>query len=153
MSTDKLLSLYERLISAGAHDSSFKIPNIGKPNNDDVMALTLENNDWVIGYWERGKRHKIDYRSKNIDDAITVFEKTVMGMEHRHTIAFTRNFQALLKTEAKLKKAKIRFQRIQNSKFNGQHDLVYRIFVRDRDIFKVEKLFGTRDVISEAANL
>lgn len=150
MSLDKLENLYNRLISAGCNENSFTVPNVGQRSNDDVMALTLEDEDWVVGYWERGKRHKIDYRSENIDDAIKAFEKIVMSMEHRHTVAFTRSFQALIKTEAKLKKAKIQFQRTRHPKFNGQNDLVYRIFVRGGDIFKVENLFGTRDVISEA---
>ena len=138
----KLNKLRDELIFGGCNN--FFISEISgniSPKND-VFCLSFNGIEWEVYYTERGIDDKAIFSTKNIDEAIDYFKRHILKMEHLHMILFTRSKYKVNEYKKILENNGI--DMIQNNipSYNFENDIVYRIFVKNNDIFRIKKIFG-----------
>jgi hypothetical protein len=136
---EKLKELYDELISEGCNN--FYIYGINKSIPDDVICLDKNGEKWEVYYTERDIKGEIIYSTLDVDEAINYYRDYIIKhITHLHLICFTRSNEIMNNYKSIIENIGIKI--IQNDipsyKFSG--DYIYRIFVKNKDIFKIKNL-------------
>ena len=136
---DKLKSLYDELIAEGCNQ--FYIHGISAFFPDDVFCLNYDGQKWEIYYTERGIKEKSIYSTCDFENAINYYRDYIKNIVHLHLICFTRSNEKINEYKKILKNNGIKYfeNNIPSYKYYG--DYIFRLFVKNRDIFKAEILF------------
>ncbi|EDP96151.1 hypothetical protein U8527_14665 [Kordia algicida OT-1] len=137
--TDKeLKQLHDTFIAEGFH--RFYIDGIGTPKSDDVEVLSFNHGIWEVFYIERGQKGKILFASPNKQEAIEFYKNHVYGIKHQHLVLATRSKQKVADIKVLLTENNIEFWQNDIPSYSKIGDRMYRIFVFNKDVFKVKKL-------------
>lgn len=134
----ELKELYDKFISEGCN--RFYIEGVGGPQSDDVEVLGLNNGTWEVCYMERGRKSTPMFSSKNKSDAIEFYSKHVLSIKHHHLVVMTRNEQKINEYKQLFIENNIEFLKNDIPHYSNNNDLVFRLFVFGKSIFKVQEL-------------
>lgn len=134
----ELKQLHDTFIAEGFN--RFYIDGIGEPKSDDVEVLSYNHGIWEVCYMERGQKRTPMFSSPNKQEAIEFYKNHVYGIKHQHLVLATRSEQKVADTKALLAKNNIEFWQNDIPNYSKIGDRMYRIFVFNKDIFKVKAL-------------
>ncbi|MDR0525813.1 MAG: hypothetical protein LBG90_08095 [Spirochaetaceae bacterium] len=138
---EKLKNLYNDLIAEGCNQFYiYGIKNIHPA--DDVNCLNNDGQKWEIYYTERGHKTKSFYSTYDLEDAVNYYKNFIINeIEHWHLICFTRSNELMNTYKRILEEAQIEIieNNIPHYKYYG--DVVFRVFVKGKGIFKAKELF------------
>jgi hypothetical protein len=136
---EKLKKLFDELVSEGCNN--FYIYGINKSVPEDVVCLNNDGGKWEIYYTERGIKGEIIYSTVDLNEAINYYRNYIKKITHLHIICFTR-YNEIMNNYKKIlvnNKIEIIENNIPSYKFYG--DYIFRLFVKNKDIFKARELF------------
>lgn len=143
----ELKELYDEFIAEGF--SQFYIEGIGGPTSDGSQILGLHNGNWEVCYTERGQRQKPLFSSSNKKEAIDFYRNHVYGIKHHHLAAFTRSKESIEKIKARLGNNNIEYWQNDIPSYSEVGDTVYRLFVFNKDIFRIKEIDETLPLIEK----
>ena len=128
--------LKEKLNSEG-HEGHYAIES----NGDDVFCLYRKKGKWEVAYMERGMKAPPIFSTNNLAEACDFFYDYISGMDSWHCVCIYKKKRLFKALQKKLngKGIKTIENNIPNFDFPG--DVRYRLFVVNKDIFEVKKLF------------
>ena len=135
----ELKDLHDKLIAEGCN--RFYIEGIGGLQFDDIECLGSNNGVWEVYYIERGVKNKPSFISESKQKAINYYYKHITNQKHAHIVVFTR-FRELLNSKKEiLEQAGIETLENNIPHYKEKDDIVYRLFVFNKAIFKAKLLF------------
>lgn len=134
----ELNKLHDKFIAEGCNH--FYIEGVGGPQSDDVEVLGERNGIWEICYVERGQKSSPLFSSTDKDEAIEYYTKHVLRIKHHHLVVMTRLTKKISEFKEQLTKHNIEFMQNDIPHYNTTDDIVYRLFVFGKSIFKVKEL-------------
>jgi hypothetical protein len=136
----KLKKLNNELISEGCNN--FFVSGISNNNLlDDVFCLNNNKKKWEVYYSERGRNEKPIYSTYDLDEAIDYYKNYIMNMEHWHLIIITRSNDKNNEYKIVLENNGIKVIQNDIPAYKSKDDYVFRLFVKNKDIFEAKKLF------------
>ncbi|MDR6923632.1 MULTISPECIES: hypothetical protein [Chryseobacterium] len=132
----ELNELYNQLIAEGC--VRFCIEGVGGQRYDDMERLEMKAGQWQINYYERGQVVETLFSSPDKQEAIRFYHDYVMKIHHCHLVVFTRSLSVFNWYKDILESLDIKT--MQND-IKEDHDYKYRLFVTNKDIFKVKESF------------
>jgi hypothetical protein len=135
----ELKDLHDKLIAEGCN--RFYIDGIGGLQSDDVECLGFNNGAWEVYYIERGVKNEPLFISENKQEAIKYYYKHITNQEHIHIVVFTRFRKLFNLKKEKLEQAGIKIFENNIPHYKEKDDIIYRLFVINKDIFKAKLLF------------
>lgn len=144
----ELTELYEKLLAEGCN--RFYIEGVGGPVSDDVECLCLSNGKWNVSYVERGQKSKPVFSTDDKNEAVNFYFNHIMQFEHRHLITLTRSIQTLNFYKALAEKHGIRTIQNDIPAYGRAGDVVYRLFVVNKDIFRLKEVTQAIPFFDEA---
>jgi uncharacterized C2H2 Zn-finger protein len=106
-----------------------------------VVCFDKVKDKWKIYYTERGMKGEIFFSSNDIDDVMKYYKEYILKMDHWHLIVFTRSKEIINNYKKVLEENKIRIIQNDIPSYKSSGDRVFRLFVINKDIFKVKELF------------
>jgi len=138
-SMDKeLKQLHDEFIAQGYNQ--FYIEGIGGPTSDGTEIFGLNNGNWEICYTERGQKNRPLFSSTNKKEAIDYYRKHVASIKHHHLAAFTRSMKKIEEIKILLGNNSIEYWQNDVSSYTEIGDTVYRIFVFNKDIYRIKDI-------------
>lgn len=134
----ELKKLYDEFIAEGFNQ--FYIEGIGGPTSDGIEILGQTNGNWEVCYVENGKKDKPIFSSIHKKEAITFYRNHVSKIKHPHLVAFTRSQVKIEAIKKNLNAHKIEYWQNDIPNYQEVGDTVYRIFVFNKDIFKLKEI-------------
>ncbi len=134
----ELKKLYDEFIAEGFNQ--FYIEGIGGPTSDGIEILGLNNGKWEISYIERGKKSTPTFSSQNKKVAIDFYKKHVYSIKHHHLAVLTRSEEKATEIKMLLDTNNIEFWQNDILSYAETRNKVYRLFVFNKDIFRIKKL-------------
>lgn len=134
----ELKDLYDEFIAEGF--SQFYIEGIGGPTSDGIEILGLHNGNWEIYYIERGQRQKTLFSSSDKKEAIDFYRNHIYRIKHHHLAAFTRSKGKIEQIKILLGENSIEYWQNDIPSYSEVGDTVYRIFVFNKDIFRITEI-------------
>jgi hypothetical protein len=144
----ELRELYNKMIAEGF--KRFYIEGIGGPISDDVEVLGKIGSEWAVFYVERGKKSPPIFTTKSQEEAVAYYQQHVSKIEHWHIVVFTRSKSLMESRKVELEKNGIRVIQNDIPHYSKKDDIVYRLFVVNKDIFKAQELFEVIPLFDEA---
>ena len=135
----KLQELYNTLIAEGCNN--FYIDGVGGGMPDDVHCLGKIGQEWAVYYVERGQKSSPIFSSPSQEEAIKYYHTFVSDTKHWHMVVFTRSDEIVEKYREALNQRNIEVKQNDIPHYSKTNDRVYRLFVVNKDIFKVRELF------------
>lgn len=133
----ELIELYKKLLEEGC--TQFYIEGVGGPTNSDVECLGRNNGKWEVYYTERGQKTDIIFSSADKDEACEYYYNHIMQIEHWHLVVFTRSKEILQSYRKDIQNLGIHVIQNDIPDYEETNDRVYRLFVVNKDIFKVKE--------------
>ncbi len=130
--------LREKLLAEGCNPSNFAIKNRG----NDVYCLDQTDGNWIVFYTERGQDSAPIFESASEEEACQFFYDYIMKMEHWHLVGFFKEEAAAKTLEAKLASIGVKSIRNDIPAYMHRDDPRYRVFVVEKDIFRVREVLG-----------
>ena len=143
----ELKQLYDEFITEGFNQ--FYIDGVGGPTSDDVYVLGLNNGNWEVSYIERGKKRAPTFSSPDKNDAINFYRKHVYKIKHHHVAVLTRSKQKATNVMNLLEDNNIEFWQNDMPNYKSVGDIVYRVFVFNKDIFRINELDNALPLIEK----
>ena len=138
MMDGELKGLYDEFINEGF--SQFFIEGVGGPTSDDVEILGFNDGTWEICYVERGQKQKPIFSSADKKEAVECYRKHVYRIRHHHLASFTRSKEKTEKIKLLLSDNNIVYWQNDIPNYSQVGDTVYRLFVFNKDIFKIREM-------------
>jgi hypothetical protein len=138
---NKLKRLYDELIAEGCNRDGFYIAGISKTLPDDVFCIEEDHGRWEIYYSERGHKREVLLSTPDLDEAIGRYRTCIHNIEHWHLIAFTRSKKIFNDYKKILKENGLSVIRNDIPSYSAKNDRVFRLFVKNTDIFRARELF------------
>lgn len=133
-----LKQLHDKFLSEGFR--RFYIEGIGGGQSDDVEVLGFENGNWEVYYMERRQKSTPIFSSTNKKEAIEYYTQHVCGIKHHHLAVMTRSEQKISAYKELLIQHKVEFMQNDIPHYNATNDVVYRLFVFNKDRFKLKEM-------------
>lgn len=143
----ELRELYDFLLAEGC--KRFYIEGVGGLQSDDVEVLSFTNGVWEVCYMERGLKQPPLFSSADKAEAIAYYKQHVLSMTHIHLVVMTRSLEVFNRYSSKIKNLNIATYQNDIPNYSNANDVVYRLFVYGKDIFKVKEWDETLPFVDE----
>ena len=141
--------LEQRLLDAGCNPNNFAIAGAGQRPVDNAWVLYEEDDEWRIGYTERGRVDEPIFRSRDADEAAEAFYAKLTAEQHWHCVGFFKREAAAKELSRHLKRLGVKPVRNDIPAYSGPADPRFRVFVIGKDILKVRETFAELPVRDE----
>lgn len=129
--------LHDKLINEGCID--FYIDGVSEHFIAEGYCLELRNDKWIVYFIERGEENSPMFSNEDTKKAFNFFYDFLVSKEHWHIVAFTRSSDIFNFHKNKLEECGVITIQNDFENYKTQNDHVYRLFVKNKDIFKAKK--------------
>jgi hypothetical protein len=140
---EKLKTLYNELLMEGCNKFYIRDVGGGYSSPDGIDMLDYIDNKWCVYYTERGLKHKPIFSSESLDDAIAFYRNHILSIQHWHLIVFSRSKKTIEYYKNKISAEGIEVRQNDIPHYSQVNDRVFRLFVLNKDIFRVREIFQT----------
>ena len=135
---NELKALHDKLINEGCKD--FCMPGVNEQSFVEGYCLDLRDDEWIVYYGERGGEDRPKFFYNDKEGAFKYFYELIMSQEHLHIVAFTRSLNMFNFHKNELGKYEITTIQDDIKNYKTIDDHVYRLFVKNKDIFKAKEI-------------